>query len=64
METDFTKGLNPVQKAAVLHTEGPLLLIAGAGSGKTRVIIERIKNIHRMIISADYCLLVIPREDI
>ena len=42
---DYLENLNDAQKEAVLHLDGPLLIVAGAGSGKTKVLTSRIAHI-------------------
>jgi DNA helicase-2/ATP-dependent DNA helicase PcrA len=45
INTDYLENLNKAQKEAVLHIDGPLLIVAGAGSGKTKVLTSRIAHI-------------------
>jgi len=45
VNSDYLKGLNEAQKEATSHLDGPLLIVAGAGSGKTKVLTSRIAHI-------------------
>jgi DNA helicase-2/ATP-dependent DNA helicase PcrA len=45
LDYDYLKGLNEPQREAVLHTEGALMIVAGAGSGKTKVLTTRIAHL-------------------
>ena len=45
VNSDYLKNLNKAQKEAVMYLDGPLLIVAGAGSGKTKVLTSRIVNI-------------------
>jgi len=55
---DYTKGLNEPQKEAVLHKSGPLLIVAGAGAGKTKTLTHRILQLIQGGISANSILAV------
>ena len=44
-ERDFAAELNPEQLAAATHGDGPLLIVAGAGTGKTRTLVYRVAHL-------------------
>ena len=65
IEKDFSR-MNPMQKEAVFHTDGPLLILAGAGSGKTTVIVNRIYNLIRFgnAYNSDDCYFPVNDNDV
>src|SRR5437762_12605392 len=52
-----TAALTDAQKTAVAHTQGPLLIVAGAGTGKTRVLVERYRRLRGLGVAAEQILL-------
>ncbi len=56
VQADVFAGMNDRQKVAIAHLKGPLLVIAGAGSGKTRVITHRIANLIQHGVKPDQIL--------
>jgi DNA helicase-2/ATP-dependent DNA helicase PcrA len=57
MSIDFERELNPAQREAALHMGGPVLVIAGAGSGKTRTIVYRLAHLVQTHVSPENILL-------
>ncbi|WP_375326836.1 UvrD-helicase domain-containing protein [Candidatus Tisiphia endosymbiont of Nemotelus uliginosus] len=59
MDHSFLNSLNPEQLAASLHSEGPLLVLAGAGTGKTKVLTTRVANIIHKDLSSPWNILAV-----
>ncbi len=58
-ESPLLSTLNPVQREAVLHADGPVLIVAGAGSGKTRILTHRMAYLIREMGVSPYAILAI-----
>lgn len=58
MKEDFLKDLNPDQQKAVLNTDGPMIILAGAGSGKTRVLTYKVITLMQNNVSPSNILMV------
>jgi DNA helicase-2/ATP-dependent DNA helicase PcrA len=62
MSIDFERELNPAQREAALHMGGPVLVIAGAGSGKTRTIVYRLAHLVETHVSPKHPALDLTRR--